>query len=97
MASNQRIKFFILLKGQCHKIWSVGFFIKEVLGPEKSWTSLNNLKFEYLHENSFKKSKLAPKISFLMKKTEIQKSFDTVSLIHNSIRVQTSFDRVLTV
>ena len=44
-----------------------------------------------------KKSKSAPKISFLMKKTEIKKSCDTVSLIHNSIGVQTSFDRVLTV
>ena len=44
-----------------------------------------------------KNRKLAPKISYLMKKTEIKKSFDTVSLVHNSIREQTSFDRVLTV
>jgi hypothetical protein len=58
---------------------------------------MNGFKIRISARKFVKKSKLAPKISFLWKKNEIRKSYDTVPLIHNSIRVQTSFDRVLTV
>ncbi len=56
-----------------------------------------DLKFEFLHENLLKSRNWHLKLVFLWKKNEIRKSYDTVPLIHNSIRVQTSFDRVLTV
>ena len=90
--------FLPLLKGLFHKIFKCWFFHqKSFSGPIRVSDIVKGFNRQIPARKFVKESKLVPRISILLKKKKIRKSFDTVPLIHNFLQVRMNCDNVLTV